>query len=120
VLQIEQELSQALIDNNSYAFEKHLSDAFVFFPPFGETLNKSQIIEMVKYNSLRMESSERTAYKIKVNGQTAVAAYRSNDVGFSKFVDISGQFEWIDLFEKRSGNWQLVYKRGASIPTIVK
>ena len=115
VLRIERELSDGLINNSDAPFEKHLADAFVCFPPFGEMLNKSRMIQMVKYDSRQTESSQHPVYKIQSNGRTAVVAYRSNDLGFFKFVDVSGQFEWVDVFEKRQGNWQLMYRRGAAI-----
>lgn len=115
LLQIERDLSGALTKSNDSLFEKHLSETFVLLSPFGNLLDKPQLIEMLKYNSLRIQSSKSAGYKIQINDQTAIVAHRSSETGFYKFVDISGQYEWIDVFEKRAGRWQLIYKRGTTV-----
>jgi len=114
LLGIERELADALPEGNSSAFERHLADTFVFSPPFGNSLNKTQMLEDVKY-SLQIESSKREEITLQINNHTAVVTYRSTDKGFFKFVDIGGQYQWIDLFEKRNGQWQLIFKQGMPV-----
>jgi ketosteroid isomerase-like protein len=115
LMQVEQELVDALVRGDVAPWERYLADTYIFTAPDGTTQNKAQFIEELKSGALKMESSKNADMKVQVYGDTAVVTYRSTDKGTDKGTDISGHYRWTDVFVKRNGRWQIVSTQGTSI-----
>jgi ketosteroid isomerase-like protein len=115
LLQIEQELLDALLKGDTSAGERHLADTFVFTGPDGAVQDKARLIADMKSGDLKIESSTNEDMKVQVHGDAAVVTYRSTDKGSYKGNDLSGQYRWTDMFVKRNGRWQLVAGQGTRI-----
>ena len=115
LMQIEQEMLDALLKGDTSAGERHMADAFVFTAPDGTVQDKARFIADVKSGDLKIESSTNEDMKVHVHGDAAVVTYRSTDKGSYKGNDLSGQYRWTDVFVKRNGRWQLVAGQGTRI-----
>jgi hypothetical protein len=115
IAKLEQKMAEALMKGDSSFIENCLKDSFVFLSPFGNLLNKNQVIDDVKSGSLQMQSLKIEDIKVRVNVKTAIVTYRTTNQGVFKFVDISGRYRWIDVFENFNGNWKLIYQQGRPV-----
>ncbi len=115
LMQIEQELLDALLKGDTSAGERYLADTFTFTAPDGNVQDKARFIADVKSGDLKIESSKNEDMKVQVHGDTAVVTYRSTDKGNYKGNDLSGQYRWTDVFVKRNGRWQIVAGQGTRI-----
>ncbi len=115
LMQIEQELLDALLKGDTSAGERYLADAFTFTAPDGTVQDKARFIADVKSGDLKIESSTNEDMKVQVHGDAAVVTYRSTDKGSYKGSDLSGQYRWTDVFVKRNGRWQIVAGQGTRI-----
>jgi ketosteroid isomerase-like protein len=115
LMQMEQELADAIIKGDAAPFERALADTFNFTAPDGGTQNKTQFLADLRSGALKMESTKNDDMKVQVYGDAAVVTYRSTDKGKYKDFDISGQYRWTDVFVKQKGHWQLVSTHGTRI-----
>ena len=112
---IEQEMLTALLKGDISANERYLAHDVVFTGPDGEVLDKTRLNADLKSGALKMQSSTFSDMKVRVHGDTAVVTYGTTDKGTYKGKDISGQFRWTDVFERRNGNWQVVATHGSQV-----
>ncbi|HKZ79143.1 MAG TPA: nuclear transport factor 2 family protein [Pyrinomonadaceae bacterium] len=115
LMQIEQELLDALLKGDASANERYLADSFTFIAPNGMVSDKAQGIADIKSGDLKFESSKVDDMKVRVYGDTAVVTYITTDKGTYKGQDISGQYRWTDVFVKQGGKWQIVAGQGTPI-----
>jgi hypothetical protein len=113
---LEQEMAGALTQGDADSINGYLADSFVFSAPTGRVLTKEQVLDDLRSGHLKMKSSVRQDTKVHVYGKTAVVTYRSTDEADFKGRDISGQYQWTDVFVNRKGKWQLVSQQGTPIP----
>ena len=115
IAKFEQKMAESLLKGDSAFFENYLKDSFVFLSPFGNLLNKGQVIEDVKSGSLQIRSLNIEDLQVGIHGKTALVTYYTTQKGVFKFVDISGRYQWIDVFENLNGNWKIIYQQGIPI-----
>jgi hypothetical protein len=113
LMNIENELTNALLKGDVSAFDRYLADTFTFTDPGGGFSNKAQNLAALK--TLKFESSKIDSMKVQVYGNTAVVTYRTTDKGKIGDMDISGQYRWTDVFVKTNDQWQLVAGQGTRI-----
>jgi ketosteroid isomerase-like protein len=115
LMQIEQELTDAILKGDTSASERYLADDYTFIAPTGMASTKAEGLADMKSGALKIESSKMEDMKVRVYGDTAVVTYSSTDKGKYKDMDISGHYRWTDVFVKRDGKWQLVAGQGTPI-----
>jgi ketosteroid isomerase-like protein len=116
VMQIEQDMTAALLKGDVSVNERYQTDDFIFTAPNATVMNKAQGIADIKSGDLKFESSKIEDMKVLVVGNTAVATYRTTDKGKYKDQDLSGEYRWTDTFVKQNGRWQLIAGQGTPIP----
>lgn len=115
LMDIEQEMADAIVRNDMSVFEKHVADNGSFIDPGGMSMSKSQTMAMFKSGDLKIESSKVDDMKVQMFGDTAIVTYRTTDKGKFKTQDINGQFRWTDVFVKMNGKWKMVASQGTPI-----
>jgi hypothetical protein len=115
LMNIEQELTNALLKSDASTFDRYFADTFIFTDPGGGLGNKTQMIASMKAGDFKFESSKIDSMKVQVYGNTAVVSYRTADKGHIKDLDISGQYRWTDVFVKLNDRWQIVAGQGTRI-----
>ena len=117
LMKMEQEMTDAIVKNDTSVFEKYAADNATFTDPGGMLATKAQAVAMFKAGDLKIESSKIDDMKVQMFGKTAIVTYRTTDKGMYKGRDISGQYRWTDVFVKTGGKWQMVASQGTPIMT---
>ena len=95
----------------------------MFIYPDGSSGDKAQDVKDIESGALSADSWEIADLKVNVlDNDSAVVSGRSIVKGGKykmtdgKTQDISGEYRWIDTYERRNGQWQVV--AGASTPVM--
>ena len=115
IMNIEQELTNALLKSDASVFDRYTAANFIFTDPGGGLGHKTEMIASMKAGDFKFESSKIDSMKVQVYGNTAVANYRTTDKGKIKDFDVSGQYRWTDVFVKQNDRWLLVAGQGTPI-----
>jgi ketosteroid isomerase-like protein len=115
LMNIEQELVDAVVKGDTSASEKYLADNSIFTDPGGMVMDKAQFIADLKAGNLKLESSKPDDMKVHAHGNAAVVTYGTTDKGTYKGKDISGKYRWTDVFVRRNGRWQIVAGQGTPV-----
>lgn len=106
LLQVERDWTEAILKRDRNALDKIMAKEFVGNSAEGSR-NKSQAISDFT-NRYKFESSEIVSMQPMVFGDTAVVYGVSNDKLTDRGKDVSGKYQWTDIFKKRDGNWLCV------------
>jgi len=115
LMQLEQEMTDALIKGDMAAFGGHLAENVTLTDPGGMVNTKAQFEAQVKSGDLKIASSKIEDMKVQVHGDAAVVTYKTTDKGTYKGRDISGEYRWTDVFIKQGGKWQIVAGQGTPV-----
>ena len=115
LMNMEQEMTDALVKGDMSVFEKYAADNSAFTDPGGMLMNKAQTMASFKSGDLKIESSKNDDMKVQMFGNTAIVTYRTTDKGMYKGRDISGQYRWTDVFVKMGSKWMMVASQGTPI-----
>ena len=76
---------------------------------------KAQDIATITSGDLAFESAVLDNVKVRVYGDTAVVTGRTTNKGKYKGQDISGQYQFTDVFVKQGGRWRAVASHATRI-----
>jgi ketosteroid isomerase-like protein len=111
VLQLESEWSKAIQTGDTAAMERLLAPDYVGVDPAGASMGKSQEIDMFRKGDLKIESIQAGEQKIKVYIGGVIVTGKSTIKAKFKDQDISGDYRFIDVFERKPSGWQVVYSQ---------
>jgi ketosteroid isomerase-like protein len=114
LLQIERDWINAAINKDKAALDSILADDYVSRGEQG-VRNKRQAIAQATGSALKIESAEHNNLQPMVFGDTAVVHGLTTVEGAEGRQDISGQYRWTDIFERRDGRWQAVASYGTAV-----
>ena len=109
VLKLEQEWSAALVKRDVAAIEKIEADDFTLVDPMGNVSTKAQDLANYRDGTIQFESLNSDNLKVRVYGGGAIVTGHLVVKGKYKDTDISGDYLFTDLFERRKNGWQAVY-----------
>jgi ketosteroid isomerase-like protein len=107
LLQIERDFVNAMLKKDRAAMENILAADFIGRGPEG-VQNRRQLVAAMMSSALKIESAEISNMQPMVFGDTAVVYGMSSSKSTTGGKETSGQYRWIDVFEKRDGRWQCV------------
>ena len=111
----ERERLHALVTQNmDLADRLHAAD-FQLITPDGSEYSKEDYLELIESGALDYESWEAGEIRVRVYGDVAIIRY--DDVRFEVHVDgqlaRSGLLRHTNLYEKRDGEWQVVWSHAS-------
>lgn len=115
ILQLEQTILDSILQSKFAEIEQYYADDYILTSPDARLLTKIDLITSFKSGVLKIESSKTNDMKVAVYGDTAIVRYKSADKGMFKNQNISGTYQWTDVFIKLKGNWVLVSTQGTPI-----
>ena len=108
IRQLDHEWGEALMRNDLEALDRIMPDVFTFTDPFGEVLNKSEFLKVIKRGELTFEILKREDAKLSVHWNTALATGRDTVRGMYKGHDVSGQYRYTNVYVELNGRWKVV------------
>jgi len=117
ILQLEAEWAKALQTRDTAVMERLLAPEYVGVDPAGVVMSKAQEIAMFKAGDLKFDSITAGGQKVKVYIGGVMVTGTSNVKGKFKDQDISGEYRFIDIFERKPAGWQVVYSQLTKVET---
>jgi ketosteroid isomerase-like protein len=117
ILQVEDQWTQAVRSGDTATLEKLLADDYVFVDPNGQTLNKAQEIARYRSGEVKFTSFATSDKKVIVYIGGAIVTGQATVKGKHKKEDISGNYRFVDVIEKRKAAWQPVYSQITRVET---
>ncbi len=104
----EQNWAQATIQAGPSAVDQYEADDIITTDPTGRVTDKTQDKLDLSSGDFKIQSEELSDFKVRIYGNTAVAAGTNTLTGTYKGRDISGKYRFTDTWVKRNGKWQVV------------
>jgi hypothetical protein len=111
---LEQKRTRALVEGNLEIARQLIADDFQLINPMGGTLSKQEYLALVASREIDYLEWTPEQIEVKLFGQAAVIRYRAmiKIVVKSAPNAPSGRIWFTDLYEKRNGQWQVVWSQG--------
>jgi ketosteroid isomerase-like protein len=106
--QLENEVIEAFIKSDTDALNRIWADEYSFTAPNGQVVSKENYLALMQVGSLKYEIVKLEDLKVRVYGDTAVAAGRMRVKGKVGTHIIDGQDRYLTVYVKRQGRWQQV------------
>ena len=117
ILQLEAEWAKALQTRDTAFMERLLAPEYVGVDPAGMAMGKVQEIAMFQRGDLKFDSIATGGQKVKVYIGGVIVTGTSNVKGKFKDQDISGEYRFVDIFERKPSGWQVVYSQLTKVET---
>ncbi len=117
ILQLETEWAKAIQTRDTAAMERLLAPEYVGVDPAGVAMSRAQEIAMFKSGDLKIDSIAPGGQKVKVYIGGVIVTGTSTIKGKFKDQDISGEYRFIDIFERKPAGWQVVYSQLTRVET---
>ncbi len=98
----------AELSNNVNEMGKLLADDYIGISANGTVQTKAETIDSRRAGTVRIKSLDITDLKVRVYGDTAVVTSKAALVGENGQSDISGNYRYTRVYNRRLGNWKIV------------
>ena len=115
---IEQERTRALVEADMKVARQLIADDFQLITPMGSVLSKQEYLAQVESGEIDYLEWKPETIEVKLFGEAAVLRYRAAIRIVVKAAPNApqGRIWFTDLYEKRSGRWQVVWSQGTQAP----
>ena len=115
IKQFEQEVGDAMVARDVDKLNQTYADDWATVGSSGEIFTKEGLLSDFKSGKHKLVSFETGPMDVQVLGNVAVAQASVNEKRIQDGQDISAQFVFVDLLEKRGGKWVIVRTLGARV-----
>jgi ketosteroid isomerase-like protein len=115
VRQLEQEMGDAMVRADIDKLNQIYADDFATVGSSGKIITKKDVLSDFESRHDKLESFETGPIDVQVFGNVAVAHGSVTEKRTRDGKDTSGEFVWMDLLEKRAGNWVVVRSAGTRL-----
>jgi ketosteroid isomerase-like protein len=105
---LEQQWRQAVIMNDVSQMDHLLADDYMGISANGTVETKTQVLALRKAGTVRIKSLDLNDLKVRVYGDTAVVTSKADLEGTNGQSDISGNYRYTRVYNKRYGQWKIV------------
>ncbi|MGC2162633.1 MAG: nuclear transport factor 2 family protein [Silvibacterium sp.] len=105
---LEMEWRNAEVSNNVSEMDRLLADDYIGISANGTVETKAQALAQRKAGTVRIQNLNMNDLKIRVYGDTAVVTSQATLVGSNGQSDISGNYRYTRVYNKRLGKWKIV------------
>lgn len=105
---LETQWRDAVVGNNVSQMDRLLADDYVGISANGTVETKSEELDQRRAGTVRIQSLEITDLKVRVYGDTAVVTSKAALTGVNGQSDISGNYRYTRVYNKRLGHWKIV------------
>jgi ketosteroid isomerase-like protein len=115
IRQFEQDIGDAMVARNIARLNQAYADDWATIGSSGKIITKENLLSDFKSGKHKLVSFENGAMDVQVLGNVAVVQAGVNEKRIHDGKDISGEFVFMDVLEKRAGRWVVVRTLGASV-----
>lgn len=105
---LEMEWRDAVVHNNVRTMDNLLADDYLGISANGTVETKAEELAQSRTGTLRIQSLELSDIKVRVYGNTAVVTSRARLAGVNGQSDISGNYRYTRVYNKRFGKWKII------------
>ena len=105
---LEEQWRQATVNNNIGEMNRLLAEDYVGITSNGTVENKQQAIAQRSAGTIRILKLDITDTHVRVYGDTAVVTSQAQVQGTNGTSDISGQYRYTRVYNRRLGQWKIV------------
>jgi ketosteroid isomerase-like protein len=105
---LEMQWRDAVIGNNVNQMDHLLADDYIGISANGTVATKTQELAQRKAGTIRIQSLDLSDLKVRVYGDTAVVTSRAELTGVNGQSDISGDYRYTRVYNRRLGQWKIV------------
>ncbi len=105
---LEEQWRQAIVTNNVTEMDHLLADDYIGISANGTVETKAQALAQRKAGTVQIKSLDLNDLKVRVYGDTAVVTSRAALEGTNGQSDISGNYRYTRVYNKRLGQWKIV------------
>ena len=113
--QLEQDMGDAMVRADIGKLSQIYADDFATITSSGKVITKKDLLRDFESFHDKLESFENGPIDVQVFGNVAVAHASVTEKRIRNGKDTSGEFVWMDLLEKRAGQWVVVRSAGARV-----
>jgi ketosteroid isomerase-like protein len=115
IKQFEQDMGDAMVARNIEKLNQIYADDWATIGSSGKIITKGNVLSDFKSGKHNLVSFENGPMKVQVLGNVAVVQASVTEKRIQDGKDISGEFVYMDLLEKRAGKWVVVRTLGARV-----
>lgn len=105
---LEMQWRDAEVGNNVSQMDHLLADDYIGISANGTVETKAQELAQRKAGTVRIQSLNLSDLKVRVYGDTAVVTSQAELTGVNGQSDISGNYRYTRVYNKRLGQWKIV------------
>jgi ketosteroid isomerase-like protein len=105
---LEMQWRNAVVGNNVSVMDHLLADDYIGISANGTVETKAQELAQSKAGTVRIQSLDLSDLKVRVYGDTAVVTSRAELTGTNGQSDISGNYRYTRVYNRRLGQWKIV------------
>jgi len=105
---LEYEWRDAMVNNNVKVMDHLLADDYIGISANGTVETKPTELAQRKAGTIRIQSLNLSDLKVRVYGDTAVVTSKAELTGVNGQSDISGNYRYTRVYNKRLGQWKIV------------
>ncbi|MBV8672913.1 MAG: nuclear transport factor 2 family protein [Acidobacteriaceae bacterium] len=105
---LEQRWRDAIISNNVSEMDHLLADDYIGISANGTVETKAQALAARKAGTVKITQLDLNDLKVRVYGDTAVVTSKADLAGTNGQSDISGNYRYTRVYNKRFGQWKIV------------
>ena len=105
---LEHQWQQAVVTNNVSEMSRLLADDYIGITSNGTVETKPQAVDQQRAGTIRITRLDLTDTHVRVYGDTAVVTSLADVQGTNGATDISGQYRYTRVYNRRLGQWKIV------------
>lgn len=105
---LEMQWRDAVVTNNVKQMEHLLADDYLGISANGTVETKAEAVAQRRAGTIRIKSLILSDIKVRVYGKTAVVTSRAELTGVNGQSDISGNYRYTRVYNKRFGQWKII------------
>jgi len=117
LIKLENEWCDALVKHDWAFLDQILADDYIWTDPDGNVWTKAQFLASLKSGEDVLTAAKADEIRVRVYGDAAAVTGRTTVKEQYKGKDISGQYQWTDMWVKDyAGRWQCVASHSSRAP----
>lgn len=105
---LEYQWRDAVVGNNVNQMDRLLADDYIGISANGTVETKTQALAQRRAGTVRIQSLDISDLKVRIYGDTAVVTSKAALTGVNGQSDISGNYRYTRVYNKRLGHWKIV------------